>query len=98
MNFMICLYNNHYFVFNFIILRLLEVDETSLLKRGLNFAVTPTSIPMKSYVIGIESACKYLGPNSKQAETLRSDCVKILKHAKNPKSNISQKEQLVLRI
>ena len=76
----------------------MEVDETSLLKRGLNFAVTPTSIPMKSYVIGIESACKYLGPNSKQAETLRSDCVKILKHAKNPKSNISQKEQLVLRI
>ena len=47
----------------------LTPDESSLLKKGLNFAVTPDTIPVKDYIIGIESACKYLGPGSKTAET-----------------------------
>jgi len=71
----------------------LSPDETSLLMRGLNFAVTPSAIPMNEYVIGIESACKVLGPHTKQADVLRSDCVKILKHATPPKPNITPKEQ-----
>ena len=29
-------------------------DETSLLKKGLNFAITPNTIPINDYIIGIE--------------------------------------------
>ena len=70
--------------------RNLAPEEVSLLKKGLKYAVTPSSIPMEEYVIGIESACRILNPYFKQAETLRADCVKILKHANTPKSNISK--------
>ena len=74
----------------------LTPDETSLLKRGLNFAVTPSSLPGNEYVIGIESACRFLGAHTKQAETLRFDCVKILKHATLHKPNITRKEKEAL--
>ena len=77
--------------------RVLTPHETSLLKKGLNFAVAPTSIPVNDYIIGIESACNLLGPNSQQAQTLRADCVKIIKHASPPKPNITAKEKLSLR-
>ena len=77
--------------------RVLTPHETSLLKKGLNFAVAPTSVPVNDYVIGIESACNLLGPNSQQAQTLRADCVKIIKHASLPKPNITAKEKSSLR-
>ena len=68
-----------------------------MLKKGLNFAVTPSTLPAKDYIIGIESACKLIGPESKQADRLRSDCVKILKNTPLPKPNISPKEREALR-
>ena len=42
------------------------------------------------------SACKFLGVHTKQAKTLRSDCVKILKHATLPKPNITRQEKRAL--
>ena len=39
--------------------RELTQDETSLLQKGLNFAVTPKSIPINDYIIGIEKHAKY---------------------------------------
>ena len=72
--------------------RPLTQDETSLLQKGLNFAVTPKTTPINEYIIGIETACKLLGPDSKQAETLRADCVKIVKNTKLPKPNIPKGE------
>ena len=70
--------------------RSLTEDETSLLKKGLNFAITPITVPINDYVIGIESACKLLGYESKLAESLRSECVKTIKTAKMPHPNISK--------
>ena len=52
----------------------LSDDEVSLLKKGLNFAVTPSKIPINEYVIGIESACKLLGSWSKASETTLRLC------------------------
>ena len=75
----------------------LSPDEVSLLSRGLNFAVTPSTLPYKDYVIGIESACRLIGPTTTEAETLRSDCVKILKNSPLPKPNISPKEREALK-
>ena len=57
----------------------LSTEEKSLLTRGLNFAVTPTALPTKDYVIGIETACKLIGPESSEAASLRADCVRLLK-------------------
>ena len=76
--------------------RTLTDEEKSLLQKGMNFAVTPTSVPVKDYVIGIESACRLIGPYSKQADRLRSDCVRLIKDPKLPKSNITKKEQNAL--
>ncbi len=71
--------------------------ESSLLKRGLNFTVTPSSPPVNDYIIAIEMACKLAGAGSKQADRIRSDCVKLLKNAPPPKPNISADEQKALQ-
>ena len=76
--------------------RVLTSDEECLFKKGLNFAVTPDKIPTEEYIIGIESACRLIGPNTKEAETLRSDCVRILKNAPPPKPNLKRKEKIAL--
>ena len=77
--------------------RILTSDEVSLLQKGLNFAVTPNYLPVHDYIIGIETACKLVGPYSKEADRLRSDCVKILRNTELPKSNITAKERDALR-
>ena len=76
--------------------RVLTSEEENVLKKGLNFAVTPDKIPTEEYIIGIESACRLIGPNTKEAETLRSDCVRILKNAPPPKSNLKKTEKIAL--
>ena len=75
----------------------LSMDEIALLRRGLNFAITPQKTPINEYVIGIKSACKCIGSYSKAAERLRSDCVRILQNHKPTPSNISKKERAALR-
>ena len=64
--------------------RSLTDAETSLLQKGMNFAVAPKSIPINEYIIGIENACRFLGHDTRQAETLRSECVKIIKNSNPP--------------
>ena len=76
---------------------MLSNEEVTLLEKGLNFAVTPREIPTHDYIIGIESACKLIGAHSTDAQRLRSDCVRVLKNADPPKSNISVKERDALR-
>ena len=76
--------------------RTLSPEETSLLKKGLNFAIAPPSTPVLEYVIGIESACRCIGADSHQAAKLRADCVRILKQAKPPKDNITLEERKAL--
>ena len=74
----------------------LTTDETSVLRKGLNFAVTPSKVPTDEYVIAIESACRILGPDTKEAETLRADCVRIIKNAPNPRPNLPRNERMAL--
>ena len=76
--------------------RVLSPDKTSLLKKGLNFAIAPKNILVDQYVIGIESACRHIGPESQQAAKLRADCVRLLQHAKPPTSNITNAERKAL--
>ncbi|XP_072042470.1 uncharacterized protein [Amphiura filiformis] len=75
----------------------LSDNELSVLKKGLNFSVVPDSVPTAEFVTGIETACYALGSNSDTSTQLRSDCVRILKDCKLPKSNISKGEKTALR-
>ena len=74
----------------------LTVDEENVLKHGLNFAVTPKEIPVDDFIIGIESACRAVGPHSKESETLRAHCVRVLKNAPPPKPNLKKSERIAL--
>ena len=77
--------------------RNLTAAEEAVLKRGLNFAVTPTKIPVHEYVIGVESACHLLGAQTHTAARLRADCTRIIRNAKPPTPNISTAEQEALK-
>ena len=56
--------------------------ELSVLQKGLNFAVTPTRVPVVEFITGIESASNLIGSESDHSSRLRLDCIDILKHAK----------------
>ena len=76
--------------------RVLNEEEETVLKQGLNFAVTPSAIPVEEFIIGVESACRCIGPASKEAQMLRADSVRILKNAPPPKPNLKKKERIAL--
>ncbi|XP_072028121.1 uncharacterized protein [Amphiura filiformis] len=77
--------------------KVLTSAESSVLKKGLNFAVSPTQIPVVEFITGIETATKAIGHNTDEAARLRLDCIDILDHAKVPESNITKEERSALR-
>ena len=77
--------------------RTLNQHELSILQRGLNFAVSPTALPVNDMITAIESACKIIGPDTEEATHLRSECVNILKRHKLPPSNITKEEREALQ-
>ena len=72
----------------------LEPEAESLLRKGLNFAVTPKKVPVDDIITSTEDACRTLP--AEQANHLRNDVVKTLKRAKTPKQNITAKERKAL--
>ena len=54
-------------------------------------------MPKHEYVIGIEQACKFIGPSTAEAARLQSACVSLLKRATLPPSNISDDEREALK-
>ena len=75
--------------------RPLSSNETSLLARGLNFAITPQRNPTKEIIVNTELACIHLQDPVK-AQELRADVTKILAKSKAPKSNITKGERAAL--
>ena len=76
--------------------RSLTVSERSVLMKGLNFSVTPSKIPVADIIAATEHACSQLKDKS-QAESLRSEVVKIVRKSKPPRSNISKAEREAIR-
>ena len=72
----------------------LEPEANSLLRKGLNFAVTPNRLPVDEFITATEVACRHLKPAD--ADSLRSDVVKTLKSFRKPPPNISLKERKAL--
>lgn len=63
---------------------------TSLLRRGLNFAVTPKHFPTEDIITSTELACKNL--NAMTAANLRSEVARVVKKRKNLKPNVPLEE------
>ena len=72
----------------------LTENETSVLKKGLNFAITPTKLPIVDIIAQTESAARKLPPTA--ADSLRSEVVRTVKNAKLPPSNINKDERKAL--
>lgn len=66
----------------------------SLLEKGLNYAISPTKIPINDVISNIEVAIK--NTDQDVAEEIRQDVAKILRRAKPPSRNISKDESLAL--
>ena len=71
--------------------RTLTETEVSLLKKGLNFAVTPTSVPATEIIAKIESAVRPL--DTERADTVRRSVNTILQQAQLPTPNITKEQQ-----
>ena len=69
--------------------------ETSLLSKGLNFAMTPAKLPVEEYITATELACQQIEDTSKAA-ALRSDVTRILSKRRPHGRNIPQEEQKAL--
>ena len=63
---------------------------TSLLRRGLNFAVTPKHFPTEDIITSTELACKNLDATT--AANLRSEVARVVKKRKNLKPNVPLEE------
>ena len=74
--------------------RPLRDTEVSLLKKGLNFALIPSNIPVTEIVAKVESTMRTL--DSEQADTVRRTVNVILQQAKPPKPNITKDMQEAL--
>ena len=74
----------------------LQSNETSLLRKGLNFAVTPRTVPTKEILASVEAAIYNL-PREKQDAT-RAEIYGVLKQAKPPKQqNLTREERRALK-
>ena len=73
----------------------LEPEAESLLKKGLNFAITPKVIPTDEYITATEVACRQLKPEA--ADSLRNDVVKTLKRFRKPQPNLNVDERKALQ-
>ncbi|XP_047987681.1 uncharacterized protein LOC125227409 [Leguminivora glycinivorella] len=68
----------------------------SVLSKGLNFALTPSSLPVETIVANVEDAIVRNRVPHREAECLRQDVSSLLRRSKLPKPNISKQERLAL--
>ncbi|XP_060519160.1 uncharacterized protein LOC132697634 [Cylas formicarius] len=65
--------------------RKLSAEETSILSKGGNFAITPDSVPFEDIIANIESGIRNL--QADVAEEIRTESARILRRAKPPKTD-----------
>ena len=70
----------------------LTQTETQLLAKGLNYAITPDTIPYEDFILATELACQSIHDQGQKA-ALRNEVAGILKNAHLPHSNITKEER-----
>ena len=73
----------------------LSINQTQVLAKGLNFAVTPDKVPIDDYVVATEQASWSLPDSAK--DQLRAEVIGTIKNTKLPKSNLTEDQQCALR-
>ena len=73
----------------------LNKAQNDVLEKGLNFAPTPTTIPVDEMIIATEKACWKIP--EEERNTLRAKIVGALKSAKMPKSNLNKDQRQALK-
>ncbi|XP_022109743.1 uncharacterized protein LOC110989562 [Acanthaster planci] len=76
--------------------RTLTTVETSLLGKGLNFAVTPDHVPAMEIVSSVETTLKRL--DSETADLVRREVNATLRRARPPRSNINREQRIALKV
>ncbi len=69
----------------------LSPEETSLLAKGGNYAVTPSTVPVEDIISKIESGIRTL-PND-EAEVIRRESSRILHRAKPPRTTSPKRRE-----
>ena len=69
--------------------------KTDLLKQGLNFSITPKTLPNKDIIANIGDAVKDL--EKKKADTICAKVSITLQNSKPPKDNLSKDERKALK-
>ena len=75
--------------------RPLSDNETKLLAKGLNFAISPDKIPVEDFILQSEEASISLPPAQRPA--FRAEILTVLRNAKPPKSNITREDRQALK-
>lgn len=73
----------------------LSENETTVLAKGANFAVIPSTIPTEDIIANIEAGIRHVSGCA--AEEIRRECARVLQRAKPPKSNLSGAEKAALK-
>jgi hypothetical protein len=68
---------------------------SSLLQKGLNFAVTQRSTPIEDILAGVEKAV--LSLPAEMAEEARQETVRIIKYSSRPRDNLRKSERAALK-
>ncbi len=76
----------------------LSMEQLEVLKLGLKFRQTPQQVPFTQIIPGIETAARQIADsNPADAAAFRSSCIKELTRAKRPKSNLTKRQNRILR-
>ena len=73
----------------------LDDGVSSLLQKGLNYAVTPHSIPIEDILAGVEKAVQSLPVE--MVEEAREETVRIIKSSSRPRDNLTRTERAALK-
>jgi len=70
---------------------MLDDRVSSVLQKGLNYAVTPCTVPIEDILAGVEKVVQSLPVE--MAEEARQETVRIIKSSSRPKDNITRAER-----
>jgi hypothetical protein len=76
--------------------KVLSDAENSILQKGLNYALTPSCIPIEKIICGVEECVRRNKINRVKAETIRQDVSGIIRRANPLNSNVSIAERKAL--
>jgi len=69
----------------------LNTHQKNVLAKGLNFAISPNTLPKEDFVVAVEKACRAM--EEEEAEDFRSEILGTLRSARCPQSNLTVQEQ-----